>query len=61
VTGEYDFVAIVQVKDHEAVAAVVTSRLAQPPGIERTNTHVASKVYSRHDPEATFRVGLSSA
>ena len=61
VTGEFDFVAIVRVKDHEAVADVVTSRLAQLTGIKRTNTHVAFKVYSRHDLEAMFSVGLSSA
>ncbi len=59
VTGEFDFVAIVRVKDHEAVADVVTSRLAQIPGIKRTNTHVAFKVYSRHDLEAMFSVGLT--
>jgi hypothetical protein len=30
------------------------------PGIKRTSTHVAFKVYSRHDLEAMFSVGLSS-
>ncbi len=60
VTGEFDFVAIVRVRDHEAVADVVTSSLAQLPGIKRTSTHVAFKVYSRHDLEAMFSVGLSS-
>ncbi len=58
VTGEFDFVAIVRVKDHEAVADVVTGRLAQLPGIVRTRTHVAFKVYSRHDLEAMFSLGL---
>jgi DNA-binding Lrp family transcriptional regulator len=58
VTGEFDFVALIRVKDHEAVADVVTSRLAQLPGIVRTRTHVAFKVYSRHDLEAMFSVGL---
>jgi DNA-binding Lrp family transcriptional regulator len=58
VTGEFDFVAMVRVKDHEEVAEVVTSRLAQLPGIVRTRTHVAFKVYSRHDLEAVFNLGL---
>jgi DNA-binding Lrp family transcriptional regulator len=58
VTGEFDFVALVRVKDHEEVAEVVTNRLAQIPGIVRTRTHVAFKVYSRHDLEAMFSVGL---
>jgi DNA-binding Lrp family transcriptional regulator len=58
VTGEFDFVAIIRVKDHESVADVVTSHLAQLPGIARTRTHVAFKVYSQHDLEAMFSVGL---
>src|SRR5437899_9355654 len=58
VTGEFDFVALIRVKDHEAVADVVTSHLAQLPGIIKTRTHVAFKVYSRHDLEAMFIVGL---
>jgi DNA-binding Lrp family transcriptional regulator len=60
VTGEFDFVAMVRVKDHEEVAEVVTSRLAQLPGIVRTRTHVAFKVYSKHDLEAVFNLGLES-
>jgi len=60
VTGEFDFVAIVRVKDHEQVAEVVTSRLAQIPGIVRTRTHVAFKVYSKHDLEAVFSLGLEA-
>ena len=58
VTGEFDFVALIRVKDHESVADVVTSHLAQLPGIIKTRTHVAFKVYSRHDLEAMFSVGL---
>ena len=58
VTGEFDFVALIRVKDHESVADVVTSHLAQLPGIVKTRTHVAFKVYSRHDLEAMFSVGL---
>lgn len=61
VTGEFDFVAIVRVKDHEGVAEVVTEHLAQIPGIVRTRTHVAFKVFSRHDLEAMFSVGLQEA
>lgn len=61
VTGEFDFVAIVRVKDHEGVADVVTGHLAQLPGIIRTRTHVAFKVYSRHDLEAMFSLGLPAS
>jgi DNA-binding Lrp family transcriptional regulator len=58
VTGEFDFVAILRVKDHEEIAEVVTSRLSRVPGILKTHTHVAFKVYSKHDLEAMFSVGL---
>jgi DNA-binding Lrp family transcriptional regulator len=61
VTGEFDFVAILRVKDHEQIAEVVTTRLSQIPGIVRTRTHVAFKVYSKHDLEAMFSVGLQEA
>jgi DNA-binding Lrp family transcriptional regulator len=61
VTGEFDFVVIVRVKNHEEIADVVTSRLSQVPGIIKTHTHVAFKVYSKHDLEAMFSVGLQEA
>ena len=60
VTGEFDFVAILRVKDHEEIAEVVTTRLSKIPGIVRTRTHVAFKVYSRHDLEAMFSVGFEA-
>jgi DNA-binding Lrp family transcriptional regulator len=59
VTGEFDYVAILRVKNHEEIADVVTSRLSQVPGIVKTYTHVAFKVYSKHDLEAMFSVGLA--
>jgi DNA-binding Lrp family transcriptional regulator len=61
VTGEFDFVAVVRVKNHEEIADVVTSRLSQVPGIIKTHTHVAFKVFSKHDLEAMFSVGLQEA
>src|SRR6266550_2708877 len=61
VTGEFDFVAILRVKNHEEIADIVTSRLSQVAGIRKTYTHVAFKVYSKHDLEAMFSVGLQEA
>jgi DNA-binding Lrp family transcriptional regulator len=57
VTGEWDFVAIVRVREHAHLADLVTGRLSQLPGITRTETMVAFEVYSRHDLEALFDVG----
>ena len=61
VTGDFDLVAILRVKNHEEIADIVTSKLSQVPGITKTHTHVAFKVYSKHDLEAMFSVGLQEA
>jgi len=57
VTGEWDFVAVVQVRRHEDLADVVTGRIAQLDGIARTQTMVAFEAFSRHDLEALFSIG----
>src|ERR1700716_863762 len=58
VTGEWDFVAIVRVREHDELAAVVTRRLTKLEGIERTQTMVAFQQFSAHDLEAMFGLGL---
>ena len=57
VTGEYDFVAILRVRNPEEVAQVVTHRFADLAGIKRTHTLVAFEVFSQHDLEALFSIG----
>jgi DNA-binding Lrp family transcriptional regulator len=57
VTGTWDFVAILRVREQEELAELVTGRLARLPGIARTQTMVAFEVFSRHDLEALFSVG----
>jgi DNA-binding Lrp family transcriptional regulator len=57
VTGEWDFVAIVRVPEHDRLAEVVTEHLAGLDGIERTYTMVAFEVFSEHDLEAMFSIG----
>jgi len=57
VTGEWDFVAILRVPDHEQLAEVVTSQIGGLPGVVRTQTMVAFAAYSRHDLEAMFSIG----
>jgi DNA-binding Lrp family transcriptional regulator len=57
VTGEWDFVAIVHVRRHEDLAEIVTAKMSEIDGIERTQTMVAFEAYSRHDLEALFSIG----
>ena len=57
VTGEWDFVAILRLREQDQLAQVVTGRLSQLSGVRRTQTMVAFEAYSRHDLEALFSVG----
>jgi DNA-binding Lrp family transcriptional regulator len=57
VTGQWDFVAIVRVPDHEQLADVITGQIGSLPGVARTQTMVAFAAYSRHDLDALFSIG----
>jgi DNA-binding Lrp family transcriptional regulator len=57
VTGEWDFVAILRLREQDQLAQVVTGRLSQLDGVRRTQTMVAFEAYSRHDLEAMFSLG----
>lgn len=58
VTGEWDFVVMIRVREHDELARVVTQRLTKLDGIERTQTMVAFQQFSAHDLEAMFGLGL---
>jgi DNA-binding Lrp family transcriptional regulator len=60
VTGDWDFIAIVRVREHDHLARIVTQDLARVDGIERTQTMVAFQQFSRHDLEAMFGLGLEA-
>jgi DNA-binding Lrp family transcriptional regulator len=57
VTGDWDFVAILRLREQDQLKHVVTGRISQLDGVRRTQTMVAFEVYSRHDLEALFSVG----
>jgi DNA-binding Lrp family transcriptional regulator len=57
VTGDWDFVAILRLRDPDRLADVVTGRIAGLNGVERTQTMVAFEAFSRHDLEALFSIG----
>ena len=58
VTGSIDLIALVRVRHHDDVAAVVADRLNKVPGVTETETHIAFRTYSRHDLESAFSLGL---
>lgn len=61
VTGAFDFIAMVRAREHDELADIVTRRIGQVPGVARTDTHVAFKMYSRHDLESLFSIGEAPA
>ena len=54
VAGQYDLVAVVRVRDNEALAELMTDRMLKVKGIVRSETLIAVKVYSRYDLERLF-------
>lgn len=54
VTGIYDLVAIARVNTNEELAGLVTGELLKIDGIEKSDTMLAFKAYSKHDLEAMF-------
>jgi DNA-binding Lrp family transcriptional regulator len=58
VTGKFDLVALVRVREYEQVADVVPGALNKVPGVTDTETHIAFRTYSQHDLEAAFSLGL---
>lgn len=61
VAGEFDLVAIARVPKLEDLEELVTRRVAKEPGIDRTETLTAFKVYSRYDLEHLFSIGLDES
>lgn len=61
VTGTVDLVAMVRVREHEALADVIADRLSKVSGVRRTDTHIAFRTYSRHDLESAFALGLEDS
>ena len=57
VTGDEDLIAVVRVREHEALADVVTKHIAALEGIRHTRTSIAYRAYSRHDIESMFDLG----
>jgi DNA-binding Lrp family transcriptional regulator len=57
VTGKWDYVAILRLREHDQLADLVTGKLARMPGIAQTYTMVAFEAFSQHDLEAMFSIG----
>jgi DNA-binding Lrp family transcriptional regulator len=58
VAGHYDLVAIVRVRENDQIAEAVTNKMLQIEGIQRSETLIAFRAFSRYDLEAMFSVGM---
>ncbi len=58
VAGRYDLVAILRVPHNEALAALVTEKIRPIAGIESSETLIGFRVFSPHDLERLFSIGM---
>ena len=58
VTGPYDLVVMVRIPDFEQLAEIVPEKLAQVPGVARTETMVAFRCYSNYDLDRVWSMGF---
>ncbi len=57
VAGRVDLAAVIRVADNDQLAQIVTNQLLLVPGITRTETLIAFRVFSKHDLEQMFSIG----
>jgi len=57
VSGRFDLIAMIRVRDAELLADTVTGELLKIEGILDSETMLAFRAYSRHDLEAMFSIG----
>ena len=58
VGGRYDLIAIIRVKHNDDLADVVTEHIRQIEGIQKTETMLAFRAFSRHALEEMFSIGM---
>src|SRR5260221_4333143 len=58
VTGEYDLLAVLHLARYEDLAEVVTERMLALEAIQRTQTMMAFKAYSREDLEQAWDIAV---
>lgn len=58
VSGGYDLIAVIRVKTNDDLSTLVTDKLSEIEAIEKTETMLAFKAYSKTDLDAMFTVGM---
>jgi DNA-binding Lrp family transcriptional regulator len=58
VGGRFDLVAIIRVQTNEEMAEIVTEQMLHIDGITDSETLIAFRMFSKHDLEAMFSIGI---
>ena len=58
VGGRFDLVAVIRVTSNETMAQLVTNQMLKVSGITNSETLIAFRVFSRHDLESMFSIGM---
>jgi DNA-binding Lrp family transcriptional regulator len=58
VAGRYDLTAVIRAKDNEQLAELITNHMLKIDGILKSETLISFRVYSRHDLESMFSIGM---
>jgi DNA-binding Lrp family transcriptional regulator len=54
VAGRYDLSVVIRAKDNDQLAELVTGTMLKIKGIQKSETLIAFRVYSKHDLESMF-------
>lgn len=58
VAGRYDLAVVIRARDNDQMAELVTDHMLKVDGITRSETLIAFRVYSRHDLDSMFSLGM---
>jgi len=58
IAGRYDLSVIIRARDNDHLSDIVTHHMLKVEGIITSETLVAFRVYSKHDLEGMFSVGM---
>ncbi len=58
IAGRYDLAVIIRARDNDQLADIVTHHMLKVEGIITSETLVAFRVYSKHDLEGMFSIGM---
>jgi DNA-binding Lrp family transcriptional regulator len=58
VAGRFDLAVIIRAKNNEQLAELVTNKMLKVEGILKSETLISFRVYSRHDLDGMFSIGM---